>query len=162
MKIKINKEELLSGLVLVLIGGLTIVGSLNYKIGTLARMGPGYFPLIIGVIIAVLGLMLLFKLSDDQYPQEKLEKNISDFPPLAFKNQVITWVLVISSVLAFIILSKYGGLLPATFFLVFISAFADNKNNLKIALSAATVLTLFTVAVFHFGLRLQMPLLGWG
>lgn len=162
MKIKINKKEALSGSVLVLIGGLTIVGSLDYSVGSLARMGPGYFPLAIGVIITLLGLMLFFKLSDEKYPQEKLEKNIDDLPPLAFKKQIITWVLVVGSIVAFIVLSKYGGLVPATFSLVFISAVADNKNNLKVALSAATVLTLLTVAVFHFGLQLQMPLFTWG
>lgn len=162
MIIKINKAEAVSGAVLVLIGGLTILYSFDYSVGTLARMGPGYFPLAIGVIITLLGLMLFFKLNDDKYPQEKLEKNISDLPSLALKKQVITWALVIGSVIAFIVLSKFGGLVPATFFLIFISAFADNKNNLKVVLSAATVLTLFTVAVFHFGLQLQMPLFTWG
>ena len=64
--------------------------------------------------------------------------------------------------LSFIVLAKYGGLIPATFSLIFISTFADQKNTFKVALITATVLTLFTVAVFHFGLQMQMPLFRLG
>lgn len=162
MKVRINKKELLPGLVLIAIGGVSAIGSLDYSIGTLARMGPGYFPLAIGVIIALLGCMLLFKLDNDKYPQETTEKVSDDLPRLPLKQQVLTWALVIGAVLLFIVLAQYGGLIPATFFLIFVSALADNKNSLKTALMAATALTLFTVAVFHFGLQLQMPLFTWG
>nr|WP_254045843.1 hypothetical protein [Paenalcaligenes hominis] len=48
MKFKINAKELWSGGLLVLIGMATVLGSLNYQIGSLARMGPGYFPLMLG------------------------------------------------------------------------------------------------------------------
>lgn len=76
---------------LLLIGGLTVLGSLDYTIGSLARMGPGYFPLAIGVIIMILGLMLFFELSGEEYAQEKAEQNIDDLNPISFKRQLLAW-----------------------------------------------------------------------
>ena len=59
-------------------------------------------------------------------------------------------------------LGKYGGLVPATFAIVFISALADRQNTIV----AATVLALATVAicivVFWWALRMNSPLFGWG
>lgn len=162
MKIRINKKEVLSGSVLLLIGGLTVLGSLDYTMGSLARMGPGYFPLAIGVIIMILGLMLFFELGGEGYAPEQAEQNIDDLKQISFKRQLLTWGLIIGAMLSFIVLAKYGGLVPATFSLVFIATFADQKNTFKVALITATVLTLFTVAVFHFGLQMQMPLFRLG
>ena len=75
MKIRINKKEVLSGSVLLLIGGLTVLGSLDYTIGSLARMGPGYFPLAIGVIIMILGFF-----AGKNMAQSKDDSQAIEFP----------------------------------------------------------------------------------
>ena len=154
MKFKIDPKELWSGGLLVFIGMATVLASLNYKLGTLARMGPGYFPLILGIILMILGL-LIFISPDVSSPREDgLEK-------LPKGAQLKTWLLVVASVALFVVLGKYGGLAPATFSLCFIAALADSKNSLKTALAVGVILTLFTVVVFHYGLGMQLPLFAW-
>lgn len=155
MKLKINTKELWSGGLLIFIGMATVLGSMNYQIGTLARMGPGYFPLLLGCILLFLGLMVLFSPSMG-YSQD------DGLPKLKLKEQLITWALVIGSVIIFAVLGKYGGMVPATFFLTFTATLADRKNSLKTALAVGVVLTLFTVAVFYYGLQMQLPLFTWG
>ena len=156
MKFKINAKEVWSGGLLVLIGMATTLGSLNYQIGTLARMGPGYFPLMLGIILMVLGLIVLISPDMDRSSADDgLDK-------LGLKAQLMTWGLVISSVALFAILGKYGGLVPATFFLTFVAALADHKNTWKVALAVSVVLTAFTVGVFYYGLQMQLPLFVWG
>ena len=53
--------DVLAGGIFVLIGGAFLVGSLGYELGTPLRMGPGYFPLLVGAIVAVLGLAIVVK-----------------------------------------------------------------------------------------------------
>ena len=60
MKIK-SQKDFFSGLVFTLIGASFAYGATSYNIGTAARMGPGYFPLLLGVILALIGAFVFFK-----------------------------------------------------------------------------------------------------
>ena len=64
--------------------------------------------------------------------------------------------------LAFVVLGQWGGLVPATFASVFVSAMGERENTVKGAALLSAVLTVFCVIVFHFGLTLQLPLFQWG
>lgn len=156
MKLNINRKEIWSAGLLVFIGMATVIGSTNYQIGTLARMGPGYFPLLLGAILMILGLLIF--LTPGQITDEEEEGSFKEMLATRLK----TWVLVIVSVLAFIVLGKYGGLLIATFTMTFLSAMADKSNTLKTSLIVGVVLTAVTVLVFHYGLQMQFPLFTWG
>ena len=57
MKIK-SQKDFLSGLMFLVVGGIFAWGATSYSIGTGARMGPGYFPLLLGVLLAVLGAIV--------------------------------------------------------------------------------------------------------
>ena len=151
MKLGINKKELAPALLMLFIGMATVLGSLNYKIGTLARMGPGYFPLILGA-----GLMLVACLIAITPP----ETDGSSRP--AFVPQYRAWFLVVLGIVLFIVLGQYGGLVPATFVLGFVATLADRKNTLKTAVFVAIALTLMAIVVFYYGLQIQFPLLRWG
>lgn len=151
MKLGINKKELAPALLMLFIGMATVLGSLNYKIGTLARMGPGYFPLILGA-----GLMLVACLIAITPP----ETDGSSRP--AFVSQYRAWFLVVLGIVLFIVLGQYGGLVPATFVLGFVATLADRKNTLKTAVFVAIALTLMAIVVFYYGLQMQFPLLRWG
>ena len=59
MKIK-SQKDFLSGLMFLVVGGIFAWGATNYSIGTGARMGPGYFPMLLGVLLAILGANFLF------------------------------------------------------------------------------------------------------
>ncbi|MGI9133112.1 MAG: tripartite tricarboxylate transporter TctB family protein, partial [Rhodoferax sp.] len=60
MNIK-SQKDFFSGLMFIVIGGAFAWGAASYSIGTGARMGPGYFPLVLGVLLALLGAVILFK-----------------------------------------------------------------------------------------------------
>ena len=60
MNIK-SQKDFFSGLMFAVIGGAFAYGASSYTIGTGARMGPGYFPLSLGVLLALLGSLVIFK-----------------------------------------------------------------------------------------------------
>ena len=71
-------------------------------------------------------------------------------------------VCILLGILAFLLLGHYGGLLPATFAIVFISALGDRSNRVKHALLLAVAMSVIATAVFWWALQLQMPLFQWG
>ncbi|WP_278976525.1 tripartite tricarboxylate transporter TctB family protein [Oligella urethralis] len=158
MRFKVNRKELWSVLLMLILAVPTIVGSLNYQLGSLARMGPGYFPLILGCVLAFLALLLLFS----PEPVESLLDEIVEEDTLSLKEQVITWVTIVASVIAFIVIGKYGGLIPATFVMCTLAAFADKRNSFMTNIIIGAVLTAVAVGLFRYGLQIQFPLFTWG
>ena len=55
-----SQKDFYSGLMFMLVGGAFAWGATSYSVGTGARMGPGYFPLLLGVVLAALGAAILF------------------------------------------------------------------------------------------------------
>lgn len=146
-----NRRERYCGLLLMLIGIGAAAESLNYKVGELARMGPGYFPLALGIILTVIGAVIMVTPSADGAVQRA---------PIS-REQIRTWVLIVLGVVAFVVLGHYAGFVPATFGLIFISAMGDRANSIKAALLLALGVTLVSVVVFHYGLQIQFPLFWW-
>lgn len=153
---RINRKELWAAALLLFLGMATVIGSNNYQIGTLARMGPGYFPLMLGVILMILGFLILFS------PNLDANEVADDLDRLPRAEQLKTWALVIGAVIAFVLVGKYGGLVPATFIMTTMAALADKGNSFKVSVVVGTVLTVATIIVFHFGLQMQFPLFTWG
>ena len=60
MNIK-SQKDFFAGLLYAVVGGAFAIGATNYNIGTGARMGPGYFPLMLGVLLGLIGLYIMFK-----------------------------------------------------------------------------------------------------
>lgn len=147
-----NRRELFSAALMLFVGIGTTVGSLNYDMGTLVRMGPGYFPLILGVVLMFFGALVLITPSNSDDSEMKLPA----------KRQIMSWLIIVTGIMAFMVLGKYGGLVPATFVLIFVAALADRSNSLVAALTLAALVTIAAVVVFHFGLQLQFPLFTWG
>ena len=56
MRIK-SQKDFFAGLLYVVIGGGFAIGATNYTVGNAARMGPGYFPLLVGILLAILGTL---------------------------------------------------------------------------------------------------------
>ncbi len=158
---KFNKNELYSGGLMMLIGIGTLVGSLEYRTGTLARMGPGYFPLMLGAALIIIAILILASPSQQSAVEESAAAQAEESEDVV-KQPWRAPVCVVVAVVLFIILGKYGGLVPATFVVVLVSALGDPDNSVVTALVAALAVTLFAIAVFHFGLRMQFPLFTWG
>lgn len=149
---RFDKSDLYCGLLMILIGAGVIGEGLNYQIGTLARMGPGYFPLMLGILLALVGGLIMMPSAKPQ---------VSDSHQIT-RSQIRVWGLVTLGLIAFVVLGHYAGLVPATFVLIFITALADQATLVKAAALLALGVTLAAVVIFHYGLQMQFPLFRWG
>lgn len=147
MNLLSNRRQLASSALVLLLGLGTLLGSFNYDVGTSARMGAGYFPMVLGALLLLIGALLLAT------PESAQEEEDVGAP------QYRGWACVIGGMLAFIVLGAYAGLIPATFSLIFISALGDKENSLTTAVSLALCMTVIAVLVFSYGLQIQFPLL---
>jgi hypothetical protein len=153
-------KDHLGGVLLIALGAAVLVMGLSYKMGNLNRMGAGFIPVVLGVLMMAVGLAIGVTAAP---PGKRVMVN-----PLpghgAHGNgiDVRGWACILGGVIAFVALGAYGGLVPATFASVFISALGDRNNTIKTSAILGALLTLFCVIVFHFGLKLQLPLFQWG
>jgi len=117
----------------------------GYQMGSSVRMGPAYFPVVLGGLLAVLGLLVLFDSIVEDGP--KVAK--FHFRPLLF--------IAVSS-LAFAYLLKPLGLVLASIALVFISAYGGHEFKWKEVAIMSVVLVIFSVLVFVKALALPFPI----
>ena len=120
----------------------------GYSMGTPARMGPGFFPFYLGVILTLLGAVIAmggFKV----HPNDpgKVEK---------FHWKPIFWVL--ASIVVFGLVLKIVGMLIAGLFLVIGAYFGSHDFRLKPVLILGIALVIFCALVFVWGLKLPIPL----
>jgi hypothetical protein len=147
-----NKDYYGGGLML-LLGLGAIWKGFDYHIGTLSRMGPGYFPVGVGAILALMGILIMA--GAIRQPAEQGAK--TSHPP-----EWRGWSAIVLGTIAFIVFGRYGGLLPATFAIVFISALGDRQNTVKSAFILAAAMVVVCLVVFSWALQLQFPLFRWG
>ena len=148
MKIK-SQRDFWSGLMFVVVGIGFAWGATIYPFGESARPGPGYFPFGLGVLLALIGALVLFKALT-------LEAEGGD--PIGR----VAWrplIIVLGSVALFGALLPVVGLLIALPVLVVTSALAGDEFHLGEALANAAVLTFGSWLVFNKGLNLTIPML---
>ena len=148
------------GALLLLLMGAGVLGlGVTYNVGSLNRMGAGFIPVTLGALMMVVGLAIGITAvpADREAPKTTLH-GVST----AGKPEWRGWICILAGVAAFVILGNYGGLVPASFAAVFLSALGDRENTIKSAAVLGVVVTIFGVAVFHYGLSLQLPLFQWG
>ena len=120
----------------------------GYSMGTPARMGPGFFPFYLGLILIALGLVIAFSgLKVHQGDPGKVDK---------FHWGPILWVL--GAVVAFGLVLKAIGMLLAGIMLVVVASRGSAEFNLKRSLILGVALTIFCALVFVLGLKLPIPL----
>lgn len=150
-----NKDYYGGGLMLVL-GLGAIWQGFDYQIGTLSRMGPGYFPVGVGAILALMGILIMA--GAIRQSANGAEQDVKTFHPPEWRG----WFCIIAANIAFVVLGHYGGLLPATFAVVFIAALGDRQNSWKNAFLLAAAMVVVCLIVFAWALQLQFPLFRWG
>ena len=144
MKIK-SPRDFWAGLMFISFGlFFLIVSQVMYQMGTAVRMGPGYFPTVLGGILAVLGAIVLFgSFAVEGPPVAKFH-----FRPLLF---------LAASSLAFAYLLKPLGLVLASAALIFISAYGGHEFKWKEVTWLTIALVIISVLVFVKGLTLPFP-----
>ena len=154
MNIK-SQKDFFSGLMFMGVGVAFAWGSSSYTIGSSARMGPGYFPLALGVLLAVLGGVITFKaLVVETVDGDKIG---------AFAWRPLIFIILANLVFGAMIggLPSIGlppmGLIAGIYALTLISCLAGESFNLKEALVLATVLAALSYGAFIMLLKLQFP-----
>jgi hypothetical protein len=143
-----NQKDFWSGVMFIVTGLFFMVLSRQYNFGTAAKMGPGYFPMVLGGIMAFLGLLILL-------PSIRRNQPIVKIPPIDFMS--IGMILLAVAVYAATLPSL--GFIIALFLLVAISSYASHEFHLKSTLIASVVLLFGSWLVFVKGLELQFPFL---
>ena len=136
-----NQKDFGAGLMYMVIGLFFTYMATQYSMGTPAKMGPGYFPFWLGLVILIKSL--------------GAKAAIEKIPP--FNWRVIA--LITGSVVLYGVLLPIMGFIVAVFVLVFLSASASHEFHWKGTLINAIFLIAFTYLVFVVGLKLQFPLL---
>lgn len=148
------KKDYFAGGLMVLIGIGAILEARHYSLGTLFHMGPGFFPIILGVTMSGIGLMIMTVAASS----EATEDDTLHLPNPQWR----AWFCILAGPVLFIILGNYGGLIPATFACVFVSALGDKDSTLKSSLILAICITVFGVVLFSYLLQVSMPMWRWG
>lgn len=168
----------------------------GYQMGTALRMGPAYFPAVLGGLLSILGLVVFLRGLLSKLPPETMQANMSfgildlvvgvalfaglgygskvlfksgDYGMLAasvilallsflFRPKTKPLILILACGMVFAYLLKPLGLVLATILLVFVAALGGHEYKTKEVAILAVLLSLFSVVVFVYGLKLPFPI----
>ncbi|OZI62205.1 tripartite tricarboxylate transporter TctB family protein [Bordetella genomosp. 11] len=142
-----NKQDFWSGVMFIALGLGFAWQATSYQMGTAARMGPGYFPFWLGMVLALLGAIVLI----GSLSAKATETHIDRFD----------WriaLLVLGSVVLYGVILKFLGVYISVFLLVVISSLASHEFNWKVAAANGIFLVVFVYLAFIKGLGLIFPL----
>jgi putative tricarboxylic transport membrane protein len=140
-----SPKDFWSGLVFIAIAVAFMALAARYRLGTAEKMGPGFFPIMIGIVQAGLGAILLGR------------SFVLDGPPLE-RMRLSPLAITVVAVVAFGIALSWLGLAAAIAALVIVGAYADRSSRLVESIALAVALAFFSVAMFVWilGLPLQV------
>jgi hypothetical protein len=150
-----SQKDFFSGLMYLFVGIAFALGATNYNIGDGARMGPGYFPLLLGILLAIIGLGTTVSALG------KTRKASDDIGKIAWKP--LFFVIAANIVFGILLAGLPGlglpamGLIVAIYALVFIASVAEAGWKFKTTLILATVLAIGSYLAFVLALALQFP-----
>lgn len=132
----------ISAFVLFIIGIAVAFGSQDFEIGTLRRMGPGYFPLLLGLALCVLSMLMLL--------ENYFANEIAEEPTRSFNLRVL--VLPLLGIVLFAGLIKWFGFVPAVIACAIIAGLAEKQNRPFELVAIALAVALFSALVFVYAL----------
>jgi len=140
-----NNKDLLAGLLLLAIGGVAVVVARDYPFGSAMRMGPGYFPTVLGGILCAFGAYLAVR------------------GIRAARKPTVDWnvrpvALLAAAIVVFGVVMSRLGLVPALVAMTFVAALAGREFRIKEVALLAVALSAFAVVIFVYVLRLPYPL----
>ena len=144
IKIK-SPKDFWAGLMFLGFGLFFTIGAAHYRLGSAARMGPGYFPAVLGGLLAVIGGIVFFR------------SLVAKGPKVAAIPLRLLFLITLS-LLGFGYLVQPIGLVLALVILIVLSAWAGHEFRLREVLLLSLVLIVLSVVVFAKGLGLPFPL----
>jgi hypothetical protein len=142
----LNSKDFWSGVMLIAIGITAALIARDYPFGTALRMGPGYFPTVLGVVLALFGVYFVVR---SLRSSEVIEGNWS----------IRALIIVPVAFVLFGVLMDRAGFIPALAVLIAGSAAAGREFKLSEVALLTVVLIVFAVAVFIWALALPYPLI---
>lgn len=139
-----SQKDFLAGLMFMAFGVAALYFGSRYALGTAGRMGPGYFPRLLGGLLVVLGAGVALR---------SVRLRGSPLPRFGWRPLLV----ILGSVVGFGLIVGHAGLFLSTVALIFCSSFASDEFRWKEALGSGIFFALLAIAVFVFGLKIQMP-----
>jgi hypothetical protein len=145
MRIRAPKD-FWSGVMFCVFAAVGILTARGYSLGTAGKMGPGYFPLLLGGVLGMLGGILIGRsLALDGEPLPRM--------------QVLPLAVLAAAVCLFGVLIEPFGLIAALAVLTLLSAWAGPQFRWTEAVALAVALTVFSIGIFVYLLGLPLPIL---
>jgi uncharacterized membrane protein len=145
--VRLDPANALCGLLFIGLGLFFTYQSFQLELGTAFRMGPGYFPLVLAIILSLLGIVILVQAT--RVAPELIG--------------AVAWrgmLFILPAPVVFGLLVRGAGFVPALFVAAFIASFASERLRVPAALLLATGITFFSVLVFSYGLGLPFERFG--
>jgi hypothetical protein len=150
----VKKKDFYAGLAMVLLGAGVTLNSATYKLGTLMHMGPGMFPLILGILLTFVGILIF--ITGLATPLGEGERILPE--SLEWRG----WACILAGPLLFILFGEFLGMAAATFACVFVSALGDKSATLKGSALLAACITIGGTLLFSYLLKVPFPVFRWG
>jgi hypothetical protein len=148
VEIQRARRDILAGSIFIAFGLAFAAISLTYEVGTPLRMGPGYFPLVLGGVLALLGTGIIAKgfVAGEGQP----------LGPVPWKAMIV----IVAGVLFFGATVRGLGLVPSLFVATLLSTFASHRIGVVAAVLIAGGLTALCMMIFVVALQLRLALFG--
>ncbi len=142
-----RNRDYYAGALMALIGAFAIVEGREYGVGTLTQMGSGFFPVMLGAGLILMGAIMA--------ALRRPAPEGHGAAPLSGRGVLA----IIAAVLLFMGLARTAGLAPAIFASVFVGALGTRTTTLREAALLALGVCVFGVLLFAFGLKVPFPVL---
>lgn len=143
-------QNIVAGSFLALLGGgVSYISIDSLSLGTIERMGPGMFPLALGILLLMLGLAMALPSLKGRFANPLQKMDVRSF----------IWITI--SILLFAMIIPFFGLVPAVALVVISSSQSDKIIGPIGLVNLVVVLSLLTYLTFTVGLGLRIPLVSW-
>ena len=153
-------RELLAGVICVMLGLGVVLEASGYSIGTLRQLGPGFYPAVLGVVLALVGACVAgtaLTVADGPEEADPLLEGASVGSGPDWRG----WGCIIGGVALFIFFAWATGLACAIFACVFVSALGDRSGTVTGSLILAVTMTVCGTVVFGYLLTISLPIWQW-
>ena len=154
MNIK-SQKDFFSGLLFIVVGAAFAIGAYSYSMGGGARMGPGYFPRLLGIVLALIGSVVLFKSLTVATPDGDKVGSFAWRPMFCIIGANILFGVCIGGLPS--IKLPAMGLIVGIYVLTFVASLAAEQYKVKEVFFLATFLAVLSYVAFVVLLKLQFP-----
>jgi hypothetical protein len=152
-----ERRDYYAGALMIVVGASAAFIGAKYQIGTLTKMGPGFFPTCLGVLLVFMGILIAIAAKTGGGGGS--HGLVDAMHGVQTRPDWRGWSCIIGSVISFIVLADNVGLAAATFACVFIGASGDKESTVKGSALLALGITVFAIILFSYILRVQIPVI---